>query len=220
MCILDCLLVLAIIFYMYKAKIWMGVVTSLQRLLLDCVPNVCRGPNNYSYATEQALNAHKVFWFSVSLNLRTTYRLDHIQQSLSQQKTNHNQPSYSHSSRFSQLATAPLGSSMKLCSSSLRLQSTYLTIGTYWMFYLLTCYRLDVLSREEATRKLSFDVIPTTLARRTQQTENTCCCCWFTVFRSGLLLADHGFVSAGNVQLVYAGLKMIFHSWPWLSNLI
>ena len=29
MCILDCLLVLAIIFYMYKAKIWMGVVTSL-----------------------------------------------------------------------------------------------------------------------------------------------------------------------------------------------
>ena len=30
MCILDCLLVLAIIFYMYKAKIWMGVVTSLQ----------------------------------------------------------------------------------------------------------------------------------------------------------------------------------------------
>ena len=29
MCILDCLLVLAIIFYMYKAKIWMGGVTSL-----------------------------------------------------------------------------------------------------------------------------------------------------------------------------------------------
>ena len=30
MCMLDCLLVSAIIFYMYKAKIWMGVVTSLQ----------------------------------------------------------------------------------------------------------------------------------------------------------------------------------------------
>jgi len=30
MCILDCLLVTAIMFYMYKAKIWMGVVTSLQ----------------------------------------------------------------------------------------------------------------------------------------------------------------------------------------------
>jgi len=29
MCILDCLLVLAIIFYTYKPKIWMGVVTSL-----------------------------------------------------------------------------------------------------------------------------------------------------------------------------------------------
>jgi len=27
---LDCLLVSAIIFYMYKVKIWMGVVTSLQ----------------------------------------------------------------------------------------------------------------------------------------------------------------------------------------------
>jgi len=63
MCILDCLLVLAIIFYMYKAKIWMGVVTSLQRLLLDCVPNVCRGPKNYSYATEQALNAHSLLIF-------------------------------------------------------------------------------------------------------------------------------------------------------------
>jgi len=31
MCMLDCLLVSAIMFYMYKAKIWMGVVTSLQR---------------------------------------------------------------------------------------------------------------------------------------------------------------------------------------------
>ena len=30
MCILDCLLVSATIFYMNKAKIWMGVVTSLQ----------------------------------------------------------------------------------------------------------------------------------------------------------------------------------------------
>jgi len=29
MCILDCLLVSATIFYMNKAKIWMGVVTSL-----------------------------------------------------------------------------------------------------------------------------------------------------------------------------------------------
>jgi len=30
MCILDRLLVTAIMFYMHKAKIWMGIVTSLQ----------------------------------------------------------------------------------------------------------------------------------------------------------------------------------------------
>jgi len=39
MCILDCLLVLAIIFYMYKAKIWMGVVTSLQTKTRELRPS-------------------------------------------------------------------------------------------------------------------------------------------------------------------------------------
>ena len=42
MCILDCLLVLAIIFYMYKAKIWMGVVTSLQNVSLELGKHVQR----------------------------------------------------------------------------------------------------------------------------------------------------------------------------------
>ena len=44
MCMLDCLLVLAVIFYMYKANIWMRVVTSLQQLVLAwwwCKHSIC-----------------------------------------------------------------------------------------------------------------------------------------------------------------------------------
>jgi len=59
MCILDCLLVLAIIFYTYKAKIWMGVVTSLQ-------PSWCR--------------CHSLFLASVKSRLVLTfwYRLTRV----------------------------------------------------------------------------------------------------------------------------------------------
>ena len=41
MCILDCLLVSATIFYTNKAKIWMGVVTYLQLANLLPIANVC-----------------------------------------------------------------------------------------------------------------------------------------------------------------------------------
>jgi len=43
MCMLDCLLVSAIIFYMYKAKIWMGVVTSLHAVIPACHPDGRQG---------------------------------------------------------------------------------------------------------------------------------------------------------------------------------
>ena len=51
MCMLDCLLVSAIIFYMYKAKIWMGVVTSLQWDMLHFLK-----PNPQKLVTQPIIN--------------------------------------------------------------------------------------------------------------------------------------------------------------------
>ena len=55
MCILDCLLVSATIFYMNKAKIWMGVVTSLQDALPATQPTASK---HWRYTTENTTNKY------------------------------------------------------------------------------------------------------------------------------------------------------------------